>query len=230
MSYWYIDIETFGNKPEEKELTLPTRDDVKVGNIKNPELIEAKIKEVLPQMIAEAKAKHQDEFDKEWRGNALKSLKCEIIALCYAVDDGDVVKLKGTEKEIMEALEAALLRMPIEKVHQIHFVAHNGNEFDYPFLRHRAMKYGLKRLLSILPSGKYSDKHIDTQVLFRGSQWKEHYSLDAICKFFGLEGKDGIDGSMVHDYYLNGKIDDIVDYCADDVVKRLRPIHKIMSN
>src|SRR5690606_40617810 len=81
----FIDIETFGQKPEEKELILPTRDDVKLGNLKDVAKIEMKIQEALPAMIAEAKAKHDEAFDKEWRGNALKSTNGYIIAISYAI-------------------------------------------------------------------------------------------------------------------------------------------------
>ena len=85
----FVDIETFGNEPELKELILPTRDDVKVGNLKDPAKIEAKIAEVLPAMKLEAMAKHDEAYEQEWRKNALKSTKLTVIVLCYSVDGQD---------------------------------------------------------------------------------------------------------------------------------------------
>ena len=227
MKTLFIDIETFGNKPEEKEIVLPTEADVKVGNIKDPAKIKAKVDEVLPQMIAEAKAKHKEEFDKEWRGNALKSLNLDVIALSYAIDDGDIVSLYGEEKDIMAKFEAELISLGHE-LHSTRLVAHNGYEFDFPILRHRAMKYGHKKMLHFIPSSNRSDKHVDTMVLFRGSSYKSYYSMDNICKFFGIDGKGDIDGSMVHDMYLNGDIKKIAEYCSHDV-DRLRAMYNIMK-
>lgn len=220
----YIDCETVGNKPEEKPLVLPTADEIKVGNIKDPIKIKDKIDAELPKLIAEAKKKHAEAFDKEWRGNALKSLKSKIICISYAFGDGEVQSLVGEEKEIIQKLEAVLIGLGND-MYSISPVAHNGFSFDYIFLRHRAMKYRCKKLLQLMPVSKYSEKAKDTQEMLRGTDYKSFFSMNDACAFFGLKGKGDMDGSKVHDAYINGKIKEIASYCDDDV-RILRELYK----
>ena len=42
--------------------------------------------------------------------------------------------------------------------------------------------------------------------------------LDKIAKLIGAPGKSGIDGSQVWDFYRQGKLEEIVNYCEADVV------------
>ena len=223
-----IDIETFGNKPEEKKeypiLILPTEADVAIGNTKDPEKIKAIIEEKLPKMIAEAIEKHKkdcekvdSEYEAEWRGNALKSLKLTVICLCYAVDDGEVVKLKGTEEEIFARFNDFLASFGHESQSFI-LVGQNIKGFDIPIIWHRAIKYRLKHVWNTFRVHRYSDRVHDTQDMFAITDGRNHYSQDSISKFLGRSGKGDFCGKDVHDAYLRGEIDRIVDYCADDVI------------
>lgn len=223
----YMDLETFGNEPEKKPLILPTESDIKVGNIKDPAKIKAKIDADLPVLIENAKAAHVKAHDDEWRSNATKSTKLTVICMSYAIEDSEPIKLIGTEKDIFGKFEAFLLSLNQRDLALVRFVAHYGNGFDFPITRHRAMKYGYKRLFSLMPSGRYSDRCEDTLDMFRGSDFRTHYSLDSILKFFGLEGKGDITGADVHDMYLDGKIEEIASYCASDVIKLRQAYKKI---
>jgi hypothetical protein len=49
-------------------------------------------------------------------------------------------------------------------------------------------------------------------------QGRANAPLDELAKLMGLPGKLGMDGSAVWGAYLDGKIDDIRDYCETDVV------------
>jgi len=228
MKRLYFDIETFGNKPEEKkpypELILPTKDDVAIGNAKDESKVQAIIDEKLPKMIVEAKEKHQkecdkidSEYDKEWRGNALDSMKLTVICLCFAIDDGDVVKLKGTEEEIFKAFDDFLAKYGHEAQSFV-LVGQNIKGFDIPIIWHRAIKHKLKHIWSTFRVHKYSDRVQDVQEMFAITDFKKHYSQDSISKFLGRKGKGDFSGKDVHDAYLRGEIDRIVDYCADDVI------------
>lgn len=228
----FIDIETFGQKPEEKELILPTRDDVKLGNLKDVAKIEMKIQEALPVMIAEAKAKHDEAFDKEWRGNALKSTKGSIIAISYAIDNQPVVNLSAkTEKQevvILNDLNDALGEIA-PHIPTLRTVAHYGKGFDFPWLRHRAIKYGFRNIYNAFTyNGRYDNRAVDTLELFQGTDFRNHYSLDSIATFFGLEGKTGMTGADVHDAFLAGEHGKIAEYCGHDVEVLRNVYNKIM--
>ena len=224
----YLDIETFGNEPERVEPTLPTRDDVKVGNLKDPAKIEAKIEEALPIMRAEAIAKAHEDHQKEWRGNALKSVRGKIICISFAFNDDPVINLSiddlDKEQDMMRAFEEVI--KDIAPAHlQTYVVAHNGMAFDFPWLRHRAIKYALKHLYELLTFSRYDPRAHDTQDLFRGSDYRNYYSMDSVAEFLGFEGKKGMTGADVHDEFLNNNIAGIADYCNNDV-EVLRNVYK----
>ena len=58
-------------------------------------------------------------------------------------------------------------------------------------------------------------------------QYGKFVSLDNLCKFFGFEGKGDIDGSQVYPMYKEGKIEEIAEYCRQDVIKT-RKLEKIL--
>jgi predicted PolB exonuclease-like 3'-5' exonuclease len=231
MQTLFIDIETFGDKPEFPEVEQVTADDVKVGNIKDPEKIAAKIAESLPALQQAAQDKAEESFQKEWRGNAVKSIRCEVIAVSLAFDDGPVKNLaigKGGEVELMDHLNKILI--DIEPDHRIiDVVAHNGFGFDFPILRHRGLKYGFKHLYEAFNVTKYDTRAKDTQVMFQGSDIRTYYSMDGIAKFFGFEGKSIMTGAEVHDYFLRGEIGLISEYCGKDVEALRRLYYKMIQ-
>lgn len=214
----YIDVETFGNKPEPKELILPTLADVKYGNNKDPQKRKEIEEEQLPKLIAEAKLKHQEDFDKEWRGNALKSLSLKVIAISFAIDDDQIINLYDeSEEELFNKLNKEIIGKYSHEALTFKIVSHNGTSFDWPIIRHRCFKYGLSQLYHVFTASRYNERMYDTQEQWRGSDFKSYYSMDGIAKFLGLEGKKGITGDMVHDMYLAGKIKEISEYCGSDI-------------
>lgn len=220
----YVDIETFGHAPEEAPLVLPTEDDIKVGNIKDPEKIRLKVEAELPKLIDAAKAYHLKAYEEGWRKNALKSLHSDIIALSYAIDLEAVESITGTDEEICRSFNDVLKDIGHPRS-GIRLVAHNGFGFDFPFLFHRGVRYKLLSLATTFNVTRHSLNVDDTQAMFAGSQWGAYYSLSSIGEFLGLGGKEGMTGSEVHDYYIAGKLDEIVKYSARDV-SLLRAIHQ----
>jgi hypothetical protein len=228
MKTLFFDVETFGNKPN-REIELPTyiaptKDDVALGNAKDPDKVKAIIEEKLPKMILEAEIKHKEacakaykDYDDEWRSNALKSLNLSVLCLCYAIDDSEIVKLYGEEEEIFKQFDAMLGCIGHQSQTFI-LVGHNIKGFDIPIIWHRAIKYKLKNIWNTFRVTRYSDRVHDTQDMFAITDARNHYSQDKISQFFGKKGKSDFSGKDVHDAYLNGEILKIVDYCADDVV------------
>ncbi|MDP2816215.1 MAG: 3'-5' exonuclease, partial [Rectinemataceae bacterium] len=65
---------------------------------------------------------------------------------------------------------------------------------------------------------RYHARHTDLMDLLALYQPRANAPLDDLAKLMGLPGKLGMDGSAVWGAYLDGKIDDIRDYCETDVV------------
>lgn len=226
MNYLFIDLETFGHEPEKPEVQMPTADDVRVGNLKDPRKIQEKIDKELPRLQAEARQKVDSEFDKEWRKNALKSLHCSVICAAVAWNDEPVQSVAGGDYAVMETLDALLENIDPQN---IAVIGHNLAFFDAPIIYHRAIKYGFKNLFHVFNFKRYDPRMMDTQQMFAGTDYKTHYSMNDVAEFLGLGSKtEGMDGSKVHDEYLAGNMDKIVEYCREDV-KLLRKIFWMLN-
>ena len=65
---------------------------------------------------------------------------------------------------------------------------------------------------------RYHARHTDLMDLLALYQGRGNAPLDELAKLMGLPGKLGMDGSAVWQGWLDGRIDDIRDYCETDVV------------
>jgi len=100
--------------------------------------------------------------------------------------------------------------------------AHNGKEFDYPFLSRRMLINGLKlpALLNIAGKKPWEINHLDTMELWKFGDYKHYTSLELLTYIFDIPTpKDDIDGSQVAAvFYEEGDIDRIIKYCEKDVI------------
>ena len=100
--------------------------------------------------------------------------------------------------------------------------AHNGKEFDFPYLCRRMVIHGIPIPPILQLSGKkpWEINHLDTLDLWKFGDFKSYTSLNLLALTLGIPTpKDDIDGSMVWEVYWKEKnLDRIVEYCQKDVV------------
>lgn len=100
--------------------------------------------------------------------------------------------------------------------------AHNGKEFDFPYLCRRMMvnQIPIPPILQIAGKKPWEVKHLDTMDMWKFGDYKNYTSLDLLAHLFNIKSsKDDIDGSMVADIYYNEKnLTRIVEYCQKDVI------------
>jgi len=100
--------------------------------------------------------------------------------------------------------------------------AHNGKEFDFPYLSRRMLINGIKLpgLLDTAGKKPWEVNHLDTMELWKFGDYKHYTSLNLLAYTFGIPTpKDDIDGSQVADVYYNEKdLNRIVAYCEKDVL------------
>lgn len=102
--------------------------------------------------------------------------------------------------------------------------AHNGQEFDFPFIARRCLIKRLKlpKILDVAGAKPWEVKEqlIDTLQLWKFGDYKHYTSLSLLCKVFNIPTpKDDIDGSQVADvYYQEKDIDRIIRYCEKDTL------------
>ena len=104
----------------------------------------------------------------------------------------------------------------------LRLAAHNGKEFDFPYLCRRMLinNLGLPAPLDIRGKKPWEVPHIDTMELWKFGDYKHYTSLELLSTIFGIESsKDDIDGSMIHEvYYKENDLERISTYCKKDVV------------
>ncbi len=104
--------------------------------------------------------------------------------------------------------------------------AHNGKEFDFPFLCRRFLINNIPapKILQIQGKKPWDIKHIDTMELWKFGDFKNFTSLDLLANVFGIPSpKDDIDGSMVaKTFYEDKDLKRIETYCKKDVITLTR--------
>jgi predicted PolB exonuclease-like 3'-5' exonuclease len=124
-----------------------------------------------------------------------------------------------TERELITAFveRIALLRPKL--------VTFNGQGFDLPVLRYRAMLHSVPAPgLSARPYfNRYTEDAVDLCDVLSSFDGRGKVSLDMLCRTLNLPGKpDGIEGSQVARFVRDGRIQEVADYCETDVVNTYR--------
>lgn len=100
--------------------------------------------------------------------------------------------------------------------------AHNGKEFDYPYIARRMLINDIKlpEILNFAGKKPWEIRHLDTLELWKFGDYKHYTSLELLTAVFNIPTpKDDIDGSMVADiYYKEKDLKRIAVYCEKDVV------------
>ena len=104
--------------------------------------------------------------------------------------------------------------------------AHNGKEFDYPYLSRRILINGLRlpKLLDNHGKKPWEINNLDTLDLWKFGDYKHYTSLELLTHIFNIPTpKDDMDGSQVAKvYYKDDDLDRIILYCEKDVVATIQ--------
>ncbi|MBO3699299.1 3'-5' exonuclease [Roseivirga sp. E12] len=105
---------------------------------------------------------------------------------------------------------------------KIRLCAHNGKEFDFPYIGRRMLinEVPIPEPLNLSGRKPWEVPHIDTMELWKFGDYKHFTSLDLLAALFHVESsKDDIDGSQVyHVYYHENDLERIAKYCKRDVM------------
>jgi len=100
--------------------------------------------------------------------------------------------------------------------------AHNGKEFDFPYLCRRMVinQVTIPSILNMSGKKPWEVNHLDTMDLWKFGDFKNYTSLNLLAHSLGIQTpKDDIDGSMVWEVYWREKnLPRIVTYCQKDVM------------
>ena len=131
-----------------------------------------------------------------------------------------------------DSTEAELVRLFFDAIERFSptLVSWNGSGFDLPVLHYRAMRHRVQahrywetgdeeqsfRWNNYL--GRFHWRHIDLMDVLAGYQGRGRVGLDRMALLLGLPGKLGMSGEAVWDAHLEGRSEDIRNYCETDVI------------
>lgn len=160
----------------------------------------------------------------------------KIVCIAVGYFQKDQLRIRAfsdhNEKKLLEDFNALIIKHFNLKGTQL--CAHNGKEFDFPFIARRMIINGITLPLPFQLSGKkpWQVNHIDTMELWKFGDYKHFTSLDLLAEILGIESsKSDIDGSRVNEvYYQNNDLERITEYCKKDVSVLAQVYLKLTQN
>ncbi len=146
--------------------------------------------------------------------------------ICISIgmmEKNETLKIKSfaddDEKKLLQDF-GALFNIP--RMRDVILCAHNGKEFDFPWIARRFLINGMMPPMPFQMFGKkpWEIPHLDTMELWKFGDYKSFVSLELLAHVFGVPTpKDDIDGSMVAKvYYQEKDLFRIIQYCEKDVL------------
>jgi DNA polymerase elongation subunit (family B) len=136
------------------------------------------------------------------------------------------------EKTLLSDFSAMLMKFSKNNKESL-LCAHNGKEFDFPYIARRMIINGLiiPDILDNAGRKPWEIKLLDTMDLWKFGDYKNYTSLDLLTTILGIPTPKGdIDGSMVSNIFYTGKdIERIVRYCEKDVLAITRVLLRFMN-
>ena len=157
---------------------------------------------------------------------------CISVGLVYLEDGQKKIRLKSfaSKDEHQLLTDFSLLLKALSTKKNYSLCAHNGKEFDFPYIARRLLINGLNLPAILDTSGKkpWEVNHVDTMELWKFGDYKNYTSLELLTHVFGIPSpKNDIDGSMVAGvYYDENDLPRIAKYCERDVIAIIQLILK----
>jgi DNA polymerase elongation subunit (family B) len=132
----------------------------------------------------------------------------------------DIRSFAGTaESELLNRFSQHVQK---SQARPIRLCAHNGKEFDFPYLSRRMLVNGisLPRMFNNAGKKPWEIPHLDTLDLWKFGDYKHYTSLEVLAHIFGIPSpKSNLDGSKIaRAWYVDENLNGIQKYCELDVL------------
>jgi DNA polymerase elongation subunit (family B) len=138
------------------------------------------------------------------------------------------------ERALLLAFAGALSAFTQKHRSDLRLCAHNGKEFDFPYIARRMLVHGiaLPKALDVQGRKPWETPFLDTMDMWRFGDYKAFTSLNLLAAVFDVPTpKDDIDGSQVADvYYREKNLPRIATYCEKDTRTVARILMKLQGN
>lgn len=156
--------------------------------------------------------------DAEWRKTSFDGAKGQICCIGVALDDCDPISIVSDDEAHILRTFFALVDKHIlrSNMRRPTFIGHNIASFDLRFIFQRAVINRVPVPIWWPRNARPWDDSInDTMLMWAGHG--NRISLVNLCDALGIESDNEMDGSMVCDMVMAGRLQEVADYCADDV-------------
>lgn len=127
----------------------------------------------------------------------------------------------GTDEVKILSDFKALLEKYFNQPHHV-LCAHNGKEFDFPYMARRMIinKINLPEKLNLFGKKPWEVAHLDTLEMWKFGDYKHYTSLNLLTNILGIASpKEDIDGSQVAKvFYEENDLERIAKYCENDTL------------
>lgn len=160
-------------------------------------------------------------IERSWKGSDFLPVTFHIpVSVCVLRAKKDLSLLAMTcldaphyrPREIAQKFWQGVASYPRAKL-----VTFNGRGFDLPLLELAAFRYGFSMRDYLLSRNRFSGNSLDLM------EWMSNYGgykvvggLNLLAKTIGKPGKMGIAGDLVYQMHIDGKFQEINDYCLCD--------------
>ena len=202
----FLDIETVSQNKKYQDLPVETKEfwDKKATNIKQRE---------------------DDDAESLYQRAGIYAEFGKIICISVGFMKGEIFRIKSfyghDEKLLLTEFNDLLNSNYFNKRDQL-LCAHNGKEFDFPYIARRMLinRIPLPKLLDIAGKKPWEVAHLDTLELWKFGDYKHYTSLSLLAYLFDITSpKDDIDGSdIARVYWEEDDLERIAEYCQKDVI------------
>lgn len=159
----------------------------------------------------------------------------KIVCISAGRVQNDEIKTKSyysdNEKKLLQEF-ADDLSIFTRNIPNLYLCAHNGKEFDFPYIIRRMIinQIPIPYILNTRNKNRYELPFIDTMEMWKFGDYKHFTSLALLCELFGIPTpKDDIDGSEVaRVYYEENDLERIKFYCEKDVTALIE-VYKMLD-
>lgn len=187
------------------------------------QLWDKKVKRVAPNPV-----ESQSSAELFYERSAIYAEFGRVVTIAFGAfywDDSNSISLRvrsfssHNEAQLLHEFKDLLDKYPPGK---LILCAHNGKEFDFPYLCRRMLINGIDLPPALQIAGKkpWEVPHLDTMEMWKYGDYKSYTSLDLLAAVFDIPGSKGeMDGSQVTaTYYQENDLEKISRYCREDVV------------
>jgi 3'-5' exonuclease len=202
-----------------------------------PEVYKYNELDTVKQELWDARWRYKSDINPEqqYAKSGIYAEFAKVICIGLGFYDGKNFRVKAisgeNESDILKQFSELVGKHFNAKEHLL--CAHNGKEFDYPFLCRRFIinDIPLPKILQLQGLKPWEVQHLDTMELWKFGDMKNFTSLNLLANVLQIPSpKEDMDGSQVSRvFYEEKNLSKIMNYCLKDVITLARVFQRFMG-